>query len=186
VKFCKKFFSKKFFSKKFSKKLNTASISLIINYISVLKKYRDTNRPLLILESDAVELYKLSDVNNDIIKTIIEMEDRGVEITFLGKGCFNILDFNNLPHPLNKLSETLYRTTHSRCTESVLFSPLGIRNFLGYIESLISTNILIDSPIDWLLNNYFEKYPDRIYCWKIPELFLQGSFSKMYSSLIKD
>lgn len=167
----------------FSNKLTIPSISLVINHISILKKYRNTNRPLLIMESDVVELYKLSDINNEIIKTMIEMEDIGVEITFLGKGCFNILDFNNLPHPLNKISETLYKTSHSRCNESVLFSPLGIRNFLEYIDSLISNNILIDSSIDWLMNEYFQRYPDRIFCWKIPELFLQGSFSKMYTSV---
>ena len=166
----------------FSNSLSTASISLIINHISILKKYRDTNRPLLILESDAVELYNLSDINNEIIKTIFEMEDYGVEIAFLGKGCFTILDFNALPHPLIKITDTLYRSSHSRCTESVLFTPLGVRNFLAYIESLISDNILIDTAIDWLLNSYFKKYPERMYCWKIPELFLQGSFIGMYNS----
>jgi len=123
-------------------------------------------------------LYEMEYINSEIQTTIQEMKTHSIDFVFLGKGCFYDVHLDDPRFNLTKLTNTLYRTEGSRCTESYIISPNGIRKFLEYYNSTNDHTV-----IDFEYNFFFRmKYGTS--CWKIPELFKQGTHSGIYNSQI--
>jgi hypothetical protein len=153
------------------------AISLAINHISILKRYAYKNKYVLIFESDAIPIYPMNEIHNEIMKDIQTMKEAGVDFIMLGKGCFEHVSAN--PDIKPQLSSTLFVKNTSRCTESYLVSPEGIIQFVNWFY-----NTSLHNVIDFDINDYFKQNPERIGCWRSPELFYQGSCSGIYASSI--
>jgi len=153
------------------------AISLAINHIEILKKYKDKDMYLLILESDALPIYNLEKVHQHIESTIEEMKEHSIDASFIGEGCFRNMNPVNPPVPIEKKTATLYITPNSRCTESYIISPRCIHRFLQFIESFPMT------AIDFSFNFFFQN-TGTVSSWRIPELFQQGSHTGLYKGSI--
>jgi hypothetical protein len=162
-----------FLFNKFDKNLKISEISLAINHISLFKKHSNSDLPLLIFESDVIANYSFEVINCEISKAIDDMKKYDIDFIFLGQGC--------VPHFTcdNKITETLYSVGRSRCTESYLVSPNGIKEYLKYFDTTEN-----HVAIDWDFNYFFEK-TSICSCWKSPELFIQGSFQNLYPSYLR-
>jgi hypothetical protein len=152
-------------------------ISLAINHIEVLKRYKDSGKYLLVLESDVMPIYNIEYVDTEIEKTIEEMKEHSIDFCFIGEGCYGHINPDKFHDPLHKRTDTLYETRHSRCTESYIVSPRGIEMFLLFIEKFNNT------VIDYTFNYFFQNTDTRS-SWRIPELFRQGSHCGIYSGNI--
>jgi len=153
---------------KFDKKLSESEISLAINHIECIKKYKDKNEWVLIFESDVMPLYSLPVIKDDINKVLTEMQNKKMDFVFLGKGHIEHVDSSKL----EKAGEHLYKwhENASRCTESYIISPNGIARYLEYVEKESD-----HASIDWDFNYFYRKNPDIVVAWRIPELFKQNS-----------
>lgn len=155
----------------------TGAISLAINHISLLKKYAYKNKFLLMFESDVIPLKDMRCIHAEILKDMVVMEEKHIDIVMLGKGCF--ANVHACPDAGKPLSPTLFHKNASRCTESYIISPEGIINFVEWFYNIEKHNVF-----DFDINDYFKQNPERIGCWRSPELFYQGSCSGMYASSI--
>jgi hypothetical protein len=160
-------------------------ISLAINHLALLEKYAASNRYVVIFESDAIPLYPMQFIDDEIRKDINTMREKCIDFAFIGFGCFGPLtDEQKQSH--KKRSDTLWLPPStdfpngcSRCTEAYIASPNGIRSFLEWFRPRINHDV-----IDWAFNYYFKQNPSAIGCWRSPELFRQGSMSGLYHSLV--
>lgn len=152
-------------------------LSLAINHIELIKRYIDSDRYLLILESDVMPIYPIEYIDSEVEKTIEEMKTHSIDFCFIGKGCYTHVDPATFHDPLYKRTDTLYETRHSRCTESYIISPRGVQKFLDFIQIFPMT------VIDFTFNELFQKTDTRS-SWRIPELFKQGSQCGVYSGNI--
>lgn len=152
-------------------------LSLAINHIEVLKRYKDSGKYLLVLESDVMPINSIDNVDTEIEKTIEEMKEHSIDFCFLGEGCFGKVIPPNFPVALTKKTDMLYVGYYSRCTESYLISPRGIEMFLLFVENFNNT------VIDYTFNYFFEN-THTLSAWRIPELFRQGSHCGIYSGNI--
>lgn len=170
--------SHKYFSK-YRQKLNVSAISLAINHVSILEKYKDSDKPLLIFESDALCLHDFDTTDSELNNVMDLMKKHSIDYVFLGLGCFDDPSGElRLPSTVH-ITEGLYKTGHSRCTEAYLVSPNGIRRYLDYFYRIEKNHTAMDAEY----NIFFDTNPDVIACWLIPELFKQGSRS-IYGSLV--
>jgi len=163
------------------KQLNIGEISLAINHISVFNKYRNTDKFLCIFESDVISLYDNNYIHKEIEKTIYEMKKNNIDFCFIGKGCFQ--DFNTIQFvidPITKITEILHKIDASRCTESYIVSPSGIKKYIEYFN-----NTSNHCAIDFDFNNFFRIYTN-ITCWRVPELFSQGTHTNLYKSHLRN
>ena len=152
-------------------------VSLAINHIEVLRRYIESGRYLLVLESDVVPIYDMNCIDSSIEQTIEDMKEQSIDFCFLGEGCFTNINPNTFHLPLYKRTETLYETPNSRCTESYVVSPRGIASFLSFIKTFDMT------VIDFTFNFFFQNHSTKS-SWRIPELFKQGSLTGLYSGNI--
>jgi len=159
---------------KFKPSLNINASSLAINHITLFEKYKNTENPLLVFESDVLCLYNFDTIDNKIGETIKHMSENSIDFVFLGKGCFSHVDTNGR----SQVADNLYTASTSRCTESYLISPNGIRKYLEYFYTAP-----VHTAIDADFNLFYEANKDIQVCWLIPELFSQGSRS-IYPSLV--
>lgn len=154
-------------------------ISLAINHVAMLEKYAQGNRFLVVFESDAIPLVSMDEIDAGIRKDIQTMRDHDIEFAFIGIGCL-LGDANVYSNPENKVSDTLYFPRHltpngaSRCTESYIVSPNGMRSFLAWFSPRVHHD-----AIDWTFNHYFAQNPNALGCWRNPELFSQGSYPSL-------
>lgn len=154
----------------------TGAISLSINHISIMKQYAYKNKFLLIFESDIFSLHDTMDfIHGEILKDMAVMKEKHIDFVMLGKGCFQ--DVSAYPDVGSPLSSTLFHKNVSRCTESYIISPEGIINFVEWFYKVAKHDV-----IDFDINDYFKQNPERIGCWRSPELFYQGSCSGIYES----
>ena len=159
-------------------------VSLAVNHVSLLERYAQTNQFLVVFESDAIAMYSMDEVDAGIRKDIKAMREHGVDFVFIGHGCNNS-DSEVYTNPANRLGETLYfprlvsMNGASRCTESYIVSPNGMRSFLAWFHRRANHD-----AIDWAFNHYFIQNPSALGCWRHPELFRQGSEDRMYPSLL--
>jgi len=149
--------------------------SLAINHITILEKYRNSTKPLLIFESDVLAIQDLDTTDRTLKQVLKDMTAQSIDFVFLGKGCFPSVDTSQRRHIVNDL----YHSATSRCTESYLISPKGIRAYLDYFYTTLG-HIEIDADY----NVFFNARQDIKCCWAIPELFKQGSLEGMYTSLV--
>lgn len=163
---------------KFYSGTNINAASLAINHISIMQRYRDKNKYLLIFESDVLPLYDLNKVDEEIKLSVKEMIANNIDFAFIGKGCFE--NAFKSPAKLSKISNTLYISNGSRCTESYIVSPKGIANFLDYFEENID-----NTCIDFLFNAFFKIKKNSVACWRLPELFQQGTSVGLYKTQLK-
>ena len=105
------------------------------------------------------------------------MKEHSIDFCFLGEGCYRNIDPNRFHIPLYKKRDCVYEIPESRCTDSYILSPHGIRSFLTFIKTF---NITV---IDFTFNFFFQKNISRS-SWRIPELFKQGSHIGLYSGNI--
>ncbi len=161
---------------KFSTHLKDGMISLAINHITILEKIVNKNKYALMFESDVLPLGDYDTHLDARLESIIgAMMAHGVDFVFLGKGCFERPDMAGKPF----LSPCLYLTTTSRCTESYLVSPLGIRHYLQWFHTTGKHD-----AIDWDYNYFFRDNPTVRVAWAVPELFQQGTQIGMYASRV--
>jgi hypothetical protein len=167
---------------KFYNHTTNSAISLAINHITLIRKYKNTNKFLIIFESDVIPLYDLSYIDTEIKNIIKEMKDNTIDFTFLGKGCFD--NINSIPSfiKLIQITNKLYTTEYSRCTESYIISPKGISAFLDFIDT---TNIPL-TAIDFIFNYFFKFIKSCKSCWIVPELFKQGTWCGIYNRTISN
>ncbi len=170
---------------KFKSTTTLPAISLAINTISCFEQYINSDKPLLICESDCVPLYDVQVIENKINNIIDIIKENDIDFVFLNKGHLNNLDINifkiNYTDPRividvdlknTKCYETiLYETNVSRCTEAFLVTPKGIKSYLDYFYSTDN-----HVPIDWDLNYFFYANKNIKSCWLIPELFKQYGY----------
>jgi hypothetical protein len=166
--------SHKYFPK-YRQQLNTSAISLAINHITLLEKYKDSDKTLLIFESDVLCLLDFDIIDNKLNSIIESMNTHSIDFVFLGIGCFDSIDKNNY----TLIENDIYKTGTSRCTEAYLIRPNGMRKYLDYFYNVINNHTAIDADY----NLFFKGHPEIISCWLIPELFKQGSRS-IYKSLV--
>lgn len=159
-------------------------ISLAVNHVSLLERYAQTNQFLVVFESDAIPTYSMDEVDAGIRKDIEVMREHGIDFAFIGHGCINVGD-DVYTNPANRVGDALYFSRHvsmngaSRCTESYIVSPNGMRSFLAWFHPRVNHD-----AIDWAFNHYFIQNPSALGCWRHPELFRQGSEDRMYPSLL--
>jgi hypothetical protein len=149
---------------KFSEKATLSERSLTINHITNLQKHKDIGKFVLMFESDVKLLTDIQTLKSELDKIINEMKGNNIGIAFLGKGHLNQVDTSKY----EKLSDTLYKTGESRCTEAYIISPECINKYLDYVN-----NNNDNLAADWNFNYFFKATPDVIACWRIPELFEQ-------------
>jgi hypothetical protein len=156
----------------------SGATSLAINHISILKKYAYKNKFLLLFESDVIPLHdNMEFIHWEILKDMLVMKEKNIDFVMLGKGCF--ASVHACPDAGVPFSPTLFHKNASRCTESYILSPEGIINFVEWFYKVPKHNV-----IDFDINDYFKQNPERIGCWRSPELFYQGSCSGVHSSSI--
>lgn len=154
-----------------TKKIN--AISLAINHITCLKKYANTNQYVVLFESDAIPLYDMDTIHAQILEDIEHMKQHTIDFAFIGHGCCSP------PSEKHMIGSHMYRMSLSRCTESYIASPQGIRHFLEWFYSKRNHDV-----IDWAFNHYCKDHPERVFVWRTPELFKQGSICGLYNSLV--
>ena len=159
---------------KFSEKATPSERSLTINHVTNLQKHKDTGKFVLMFESDVKLLTDIKTLMSELDKIVNEMKENNVGITFLGKGHLNTVDTSKY----EKISETLYKTGESRCTEAYIISPACLNTYLNYVNN---TNENV-TP-DWNFNYFLKATPNVIACWRIPELFEQD---KSFVTLLND
>jgi hypothetical protein len=164
--------------KKFSSDKKIGAVSLAINHITLFKKYANKDTYLVIFESDAIPLYPLNFIKQQIEDDIKVMKHYSIDFAFIGLGCFEPLRNSNLP---NSIGPNLIRKNTSRCTESYIISPQGIIEFLKWFY-----NTENHDNIDWAFNHYLTYSPNTICCWRNPELFMQGTNTGKYISLVNN
>jgi hypothetical protein len=169
---------------KFTSGINTPARSLCINYINCFEQYSNSNKYLLMFESDCIPLDNLDKIEKKIQDTIQIMEKNDIDFVFICKGCFQNININdtriNVNHQrcINNIDfkniqcfdNILYLTNASRCTEAFLVSPKGIKSYLEYFYSR-NDHITID--LDFNCFFYETKVKS---CWLIPELFKQYGY----------
>jgi hypothetical protein len=175
----------KYFSK-FKNTTTTPAISLAINTVCCFEDYKNTDKPLLICESDCIPLYSLEHIETKINDIIRIMQENDIDFVFLNKGHLQHVDTNNFTiyfsnerinmnvdfKNIKCYENILYNTNVSRCTEAFLVSPKGIRAYLEYFHSRND-----HVPIDWNLNYFFYDNKNIKSCWLIPELFKQYGYT---------
>jgi hypothetical protein len=149
--------------------------SLAINHIVLLEKHKNSNKPLLIFESDVLCIDPLNHIDAKLQQIINDMAEKKIDFIFLGKGCFSSVNTSDRMHIVNDL----YKSNTSRCTEAYLISPTGIQAYLDYFNSTDN-----HTAIDADYNIFFKAYPHISCAWTIPELFRQGSMDGTYQSLV--
>lgn len=159
--------------KKFNPTKKINAISLAINHVTLLRKYAYKNKYLVIFESDALPVYDMEYIHSQIIDDIKHMQEHSIDFAFIGKGCCSAMTNKEM------YGSHLYNAGYSRCTESYIVSPQGIIEFLNWFDSKDNHDV-----IDWAFNHYFKENPNRIGCWRNPELFEQGSIRGFYRSLV--
>jgi hypothetical protein len=174
-----------------TQKKTTNEISLAINHLVLFEKYVNTNQYLVVFESDAIPLFPMDVIDSEIRKDIQTMREKHIDFAFIGLGCFEELRASD-KKPNKKISNTLWIPPFdpftygpnvngaSRCTESYIASPIGIRSFLEWFRARVNHD-----AIDWGFNYYFRDNPTRRGCWRSPELFKQGSVSGLYPSSLR-
>jgi hypothetical protein len=174
----------KYFNK-FKNTTTTPAISLSINTVCSFEDYKNTDKPLLICESDCTPLYSLDYIENKINDIIQIMQENDIDFVFLNKGHLQHVDMNNFAIQFSNerikmnidfknikcYENILYNTNVSRCTEAFLVSPKGINTYLDYFYSRND-----HVPIDWNLNYFFYDNKNIKSCWLIPELFKQHEY----------
>ena len=159
---------------KFKNTMSLGEKSLAINHVAVLENNKNSNKYVLVFESDVEANYDLSHINNEINKVIDNMREYDIDFVFLGEGCFqsthneNVL--KNLGINYQKICDNLYLTYGSRCTEAYIASPKGIREFLNYFY-----NNDDQWTSDFTFMTFFNKTGIKS-CWLIPELFKQYGY----------
>ena len=147
---------------KFNPKSSDSEKSLTINHVTNLQKHKDSGKFVLMFEIDVTPLHDFPTLMGEIDKTIKDMKEKDVCLVYLGN-C-DPLDISKF----ERITDTLYKTLHPRCTDSYLISPKCINKYIDYVNN---TNENI-TP-DWNFNRFFKDMPDLISCWRIPELFKQ-------------
>lgn len=171
---------------KFGNNVNINERSLAISHISVFERYKNTDKYLLMFESDATPNNRTMDnIHTKILETIEIMKQNDINFLFISNGCFDNLNVDtfsinmNTPECKNYKSlknttiynNELYLTDASRCTEAYIVSPKGINEYLKYFY-----NNQNHATIDWDFNNFFYKNKEMKSCWLIPELFNHGKY----------
>jgi hypothetical protein len=151
------------------------AISLAINHVILMEKHRDSEKPLLLFESDVLPLNEFQQIDQHLTTIRKSMVDLSIDFVFLGKGCFQIMDTRGL----TRATSNLFFSRRSRCTEAYLISPKGIRAYLNYFYTTENHR-----AIDGDFNVFFEAHPEIGCGLAIPELFCQGSHTGLYKSLI--
>ena len=144
--------------------VSSSEISLTINHITIFQKYNNKNIYTIIFESDVKPLNDLLFIQRELNNIIKEMKDNNIDIVFLGKGHLDKVNTSEY----KKITDTIYKSNTSRCTESYIISPRCITKYLDFFKSK-NNNI----TIDWSFNNFFKATPDINVGWRIPELFEQ-------------
>jgi hypothetical protein len=170
--------SHKYFNK-FNPSKHINAISLAINHITLLEKYLDKNEYVLIFESDVVPVKSMNITHQEISYCIQEMKDTNTDFVFLGYGCFQNTPWGVYVHSNRKISQNLFETNTSRCTEAYIVSPRGIKEYLNYFYKTENHDV-----IDADYNHFFKNVPSVKSCWRIPELFNQGTHCGLYRSNI--
>jgi len=152
---------------KFNPKLLVAEISLAINFIVVFDKYKDANKYLFHILSDATPVNDIKDTDDIINNIIKEMKNRNIDFVFLGEP---VEDFSQFP----KITDTLLKSNKSTSTYSYIMSPNGIQNFLKYFHDKNDHD-----AIDWAFNYFFKENPSCFACWRVPELFKNGKYKSL-------
>jgi hypothetical protein len=171
--------------KKFLKTTTVPAISLAINTIACFEQYINSDKYLLIIESDCVPLTDFNSIEMKLNEVIRLMEHNNIDFVFLNKGHIQDLDLNNFGinvetnkckinfqiKDITKYDNILYNTNCSRCTEAFIVSPNGLKEYINYFNTTDN-----HVPIDWDLNYFF--YNTKIKsCWLVPELFRQYGYS---------
>jgi len=151
------------------------AISLAINHVVLMEKHRDSEKPLLLFESDVLPLYEFQQIDQHLATIMKSMRDLSIDFVFLGKGCFQVMDTRGLA----RATPNLFFSRRSRCTEAYLVSPKGIQAYLNYFYTTENHR-----AIDGDFNMFFEAHPEIGCALAIPELFCQGSHTGLYKSLI--
>ena len=169
---------------KFDPRKGINVISLAVNHITLLERYASSNQFLVVFESDAIPMYPMNEVDAGIRSDIQTMRNHGIDFAFVGHGCVNV-GADVYTNPANRVGRNLYFPRYvsvngaSRCTESYIVSPNGIRSFLAWFRPRVNHD-----AIDWAFNHYFIQTPTALGCWRHPVLFRQGSEDKLYPSLL--
>jgi hypothetical protein len=146
----------------FNPESSNSEKSLTINHVTNLQKHKDSGKFVLMFESDVAPLHDFPTLMTEIDKTIKDMKEKDVCLAYLGN-C-DPLDTSGF----EKITDTLYKTLHPRCTDSYLISPKCINRYIDYVN-----NTKGNLTPDWNFNRFFKDTPDLTSCWRIPELFKQ-------------
>lgn len=191
---------------KFNEKATPSERSLYINFIKLLEKHKEDGMYVLFLESDVKPLKDIASCKADIDGTLPDMKAYNIDMVYLCKG--HIKDLGNPPetrirneaelthnnlknilgsnHGLSdipndtgkKITDTLYKAATSRAGEAILIGPKLIQRFIAYFYNTDN-----HFTADWDFNIFFNKNPDIIVAWRVPELFEQD---KGFSTLLND
>jgi hypothetical protein len=191
---------------KFNEKATPSERSLYINFIKLLEKHKEDGMYVLFLESDVKPLKDIASCKADIDRTLPDMKAHNIDMVYLCKGHIkdigdppetrirneaestydnltNILGSNHglsdIPNDTGKkITNTLYKAATSRAGEAILIGPKLIQRFIAYFYNTDN-----HFTADWDFNIFFNKNPDIIVAWRIPELFEQD---KGFSTLLND
>ena len=191
---------------KFNEKATLSERSLYINVIKLLEKHKDDGMYVLFFESDVKPLKDIASCKVDIETTLTDMKAHNIDMVYLCKGHIKDLgdspetrirneaettysnlinmigsnkDLSSIPNDTGKkITDTLYRAATSRAGEALLFGPKFIQRFLDYFYTTDN-----HFTADWDFNIFFNKNPDIIIAWRVPELFEQD---KGFGTLLND
>ena len=76
----------------------------------------------------------------------------------------------------------LIRKFHTRCTDSFVWTYIGVQKFLNYMTHI---NLNYGVPFDYYMCNYFEHNNKFKHYWSVNEFFIQGSNNGFMKSTIK-
>ena len=192
---------------KFNEKATPSERSLYINFLKLLEKHKDDGMYVLFFESDVKPLKDISSCKSDIDGTLADMKTHNIDMVYLCKGHINdlgdspeisirreaesthnfmktnIVGSNEVLNSIlndtgKKITDTLYRAATSRAGEALLIGPKLIQRFIEYFYNTDN-----HFTADWDFNIFFNKNPDIIIAWRVPELFEQD---KGFSTLLND
>jgi hypothetical protein len=145
---------------------------LYLTYEKLMNEFIHTTNynTVLVLESDILFKNDVIEKLTECINEWITLENWENSMIFLGNGC------NFKPNPNTKVTEHLYFTNGSKCTDSMLWTRNSISKILPELENL-------NNPIDFKLLECFEKNISKAY-WIEPHIFEQGSQNGTYNKTI--
>lgn len=165
---------------KYNRPLRMGEISLFINHIKVFEEILKTHTSgsFLILENDVIFKEDLTEYLTNLLSSIPSL---AYDCISIGSGCNQFVRRN----PSNPAIFQFEQHVNTRCTDSLLFTYNGIKEFYTYICNNLAKGHSLDEPIDNYFDTFCRQNQQFRFLWVDPVVCYQGSEYNIYKSDVR-